>query len=156
MRINTGHRREVIYASRGFTLIEVMMVIAILGILTAVALPSYTQYVMRGRLVEATSALAGQRVKMEQFYQDNRTYTGTCVAGTVAPPIPNTANFTFACTIALDGQSYDIDATGAVGSSMAGFTLRVDQSNTRSTVAVPAGWQLPGANCWVQKKNGEC
>ena len=156
MQVDTFHKLKARFAGRCFTLIEVMMVIAILGILTAIALPSYTQYVMRGRLVEATSALAGQRVKMEQYYQDNRTYTGACTAGTIAPPIPNTGNFSFACNIPVDGQSYDIDATGAVGSSMAGFTLRIDQSNTRSTVAVPAGWQLPGANCWVQRKGGEC
>lgn len=144
------------HTDHGFTLIEVMMVVAILGILSAIAFPSYTQYVMRGRLVEATSALAGQRVKMEQFYQDNRSYTGACVTGTVAPPIAATENFTFACNIDGGGQAYTIDATGNAGTSMAGFTLRIDQSNTRSTVAVPADWTLPATNCWVQKKGGQC
>lgn len=156
MRHPSTNRLVLLNADHGFTLIELMMAVAIVGILSAIALPSYTQYVMRGRLVEASSALAGQRVKMEQFYQDNRTYTGACVAGTVAPPIAATENFNFACNIAIDGQSYTIDADGAGGSSMDGFTLRIDQSNTRSTVAVPAHWTLPATNCWVQKKGGQC
>ena len=60
----------------GFTLIELMIVVAIVGILATIAYPSYSDYVIRGRIPEATSALAAKRVQLEQFFQDNRTYVG--------------------------------------------------------------------------------
>src|SRR5450631_654421 len=71
---------------RGFTLIEVMVVVAIIAILAAIALPNYTDYVTRGRIVEATAGLGDARNKMEQYYQDNRTYPTACqIAGSGVP-----------------------------------------------------------------------
>src|SRR2546425_8114960 len=70
----------------GFTLIELMVAVAIVAILAAVALPNYTDYVRRGKIQEATSALLAMRVKTEQYFQDNRQYpTGGCVA---LPAVP--------------------------------------------------------------------
>ena len=100
--------------SRGFTLIELMIVIGIVAILAAIAIPSYTDYVRRGRITEAISTLAGMRVKMEQFFQDNRSYALACVAGTVAPQPANTAYWTYNCA-GLTLNTYLITATGAVG-----------------------------------------
>ena len=57
----------------GFTLIEVMIVVAIVAILSAIAIPSYRNYVIRGKIPEATSNLSGQAVKMEQYFEDNKT-----------------------------------------------------------------------------------
>ena len=61
-------------AAWGFTLIELMIVIAVVAILAAVALPAYGDYLRRGQLPEAFTNLADLRVKMEQYYQDNRSY----------------------------------------------------------------------------------
>ena len=55
--------------SRGFTLIEIMIVVAIVAILSAIALPSYSDYVLRSKLPEAFSALSDQRIRLEQYYQ---------------------------------------------------------------------------------------
>ena len=55
---------------QGFTLLEVMIVVVIVAILTAIAVPAYSEYVTRGRLAEAYATLGGQRVRMEQFYQE--------------------------------------------------------------------------------------
>ena len=64
--------------ARGFTLIEVMIVVAIVAVLAAIALPNYADYVKRGKIIEATSALSDLRTRYEQYYLDNRTYAGGC------------------------------------------------------------------------------
>jgi len=139
---------------RGFTLIELMIVVGIIAILAAIAIPSYSDYIRRSRITEAVSVLSGMRVKMEQYFQDNRTYAGACVNGTVAalPATDATSNFGFDCPTA-NGTSYVVRAQGQ--NSMTGFTYTINEQNARATVAVPTGWILT-ANCWVLKKDGSC
>jgi len=141
----------------GFTLIELMVTVAIIAILAAVALPSYTAYITRSKLAEATSNLLAMRTKMEQYYQDNRSYVGACVAGTVAALPTGLKYFTMTCPTLTDGPpaAYTVRADGQ-GSDLAGLTRTIDQTNTRRTVSVPAGWTMPATNCWVSKKTGDC
>jgi len=143
----------------GFSLIELMIVVAIIGVLAAIALPNYNEYITRSKITEAVSGLSDMRVKMEQFFQDNRTYAGACVAGTVAPLPAATSNFTFNCN--ADGGGSSLSATGymvrAVGiGSMSGFEYTIDQDNARRTFAVGSGWSGAGSTCWVTKKGGGC
>ena len=139
--------------TRGFTLIEIMIAVAIVAILAAVAVPNYTDYVLRGKLTEAVSGLSDMRVKMEQYFQDNRTYANACAAGTVAPLPATTSNFSFACSN-LSTTGYTVTATGR--GSMTGFVYSIDQTNTRTTVGVKTGWNGTGSSCWVIKKDGSC
>src|SRR3954465_4699886 len=85
----------------GFTLVELMSVVAIVAILSAVALPSYNAYVIRGKLSEGASALSDGRVKMEQFFQDNRSYNSATLAANGCPttlPFPATTTyFSYSC-----------------------------------------------------------
>lgn len=138
----------------GFTLIEVLIVVVIIGILAAVALPAYTNYVVRAKIQEATSNLLSMRVKMEQYYQDQRTYLGACAANTIAV-LPTGKYFTYTCPT-LTASTYTIQASG-IG-DLANLTLTINEGNVRKTVSVPAtgGWTLPASNCWIQKKTGEC
>ena len=136
---------------RGFTLIELLVTVAIVAVLASIALPAYRDYVTRGRLVEAYANLASQRVKMEQFYQDTRTYTGACTANTVAPPLPNTTNFNYAC--AINNQTYTISATGQATGGLTNFVFTIDEANNRRTTGVPSGW-TSNNNCWIRKKDG--
>jgi type IV pilus assembly protein PilE len=139
---------------KGFSLIELMIVVAIIGILTAVALPGYSDYVRRGKLTEAFSELASMRVKLEQYYQDNRTYVGACTAGTVAPLPSGTKYFTYTCPT-LSATLFTVQATGITAEGIGGFTYTIDQNNAKSTVALPSGWTTH-AGCWVRTKDGTC
>lgn len=142
-------------SARGFTLIEIMIVVAMVAILTAIAVPSYNEYTIRGRIPDATSGLATKQVQLEQFFQDNRTYLGSD-ANINRPCFNDTRNrnFDFSCTV-LTATTYTLQATGK--GSMAGFSFTVDQANQRQTTAVPAGWVAPAPNnCWVTRKGGVC
>lgn len=139
---------------RGFTLIEVLAVVVIVGVLAGIAYPSYRDYVVRSKISEAVSSLSDMRVKMEQFFLDNRTYVGACTAGTVAPLPASARYFAYACSN-LSATTYTVTATGAAGQGMSGFAYSIDQSNTRSTLAVPSGWTA-AASCWTLKKDGSC
>jgi len=140
---------------KGFTLIELLITIAIVGILASIAVPAYSSYITRGKITEAISGLGEMKVKMEQYFQDNRTYVGACAAGTVAPvPTGDRAKyFTFGCS-GLSASQYTVTATGY--GSMNGFIYTVDQNNTRTTTGMPAGWPTPPIACWVQKQDGSC
>lgn len=134
----------------GFTLIEVMITVAIVGILAAIAIPSYTEYVQRGKLVEAQSPLSTGRVRFEQWFQDNRTYVDTVTPHRACPA--STPNFAFTCT-GVSATDFTITATGIA--SMNGFAMTINQLNQKATTAVPTGWTTPSPNnCWVIKKSG--
>lgn len=152
---------------KGFTLIELMVTVVILAIIVSVAIPSYGDYVTRGKIPEATSTLSSLRVSMEQYYQDNRTYqSGTTTnCGVVMPTGMNAKNFAFAC-VAPTQNTFTITATGQAG--MVGFIYTVDNANNKQTTGAPAGWGAgatapagqippnPTINCWVTNKGGKC
>jgi type IV pilus assembly protein PilE len=138
----------------GFTLMEVMIAIAIVGILTAVALPQYNEYVRRSRIVEATNGINDFRTRMEQYFQDNRTYADGGACGVANPPGDA---FTFTCSGA-SATGYQMDAAGSASKGMGAFGYRLLVNAgvvTRSTQGLPSGWTSSGT-CWVVRKDGSC
>jgi len=151
---------------RAFTLIEVMIVVAIVAILAAVALPSYSDYVLRSKLTEAFNALSDARVKMEQSYQDNRRYAKTA-SGTDCPDLVanySTSSalkyFTIGCAVtvatATVDEGYTITATGVAGSPTALFIYAIDNKNYKTTTKTKWSATATTTSCWTAKKSGEC
>jgi type IV pilus assembly protein PilE len=148
---------------RGFTLIEIMIVVAIVAILAAIAIPSYQDYVTRSRIVEATSGLADARNKMEQFFQDNRTYPTGCVVQPAVPAatevqVTSLQNFDLTCGN-LGANTYTVTAAGK--GTMTGFTYTIDQQNVRTSAFSGTGASkgyTPAApnTCWVLRKGALC
>ena len=157
-RTFTATRRQ-----RGFTLLEIMVTVATLAILAAIALPNYFDYVTRGKIVEATSGLNDMRVRLEQYFADNRQYPTGCVASAAGPApsgkiyLPASIKY-FAFTCALTATTYTVTATGTASGGMAGFVYTINQASARNTASLPPGWAGAGSSstCWVTRKSGDC
>ncbi|MFT3813235.1 MAG: type IV pilin protein [Acidovorax sp.] len=144
-------------AQQGFTLIEVMVTVAIVAILAAIALPSYNDYIRRGQQAEAFNALSDFRAKMEQYYQDNRNYgTSTGCASDATASSWNgftpTQYFSYDCKITDTStyQAYSITATGRAG-QVNTDVYAIDQNGNRSTTQFKGA--AVTANCWLTKSS---
>ena len=138
--------------ARGFTLIELMIAVAVVGILATVAYPGYTDYSRRGKIAEAAGALGDFRTKMEQYFLDNRNY------GIASCGVPDSTgkHFNLTCELSPGGTGYTATATGVSSQGMGGFTYTVNELNVRtSTVTGVSGWS-GSTSCWVTKKGGVC
>lgn len=127
-----------------------MVVVAIVGILAAVALPAYSDYVIRGKIPDATSALATKRVLLEQFFQDNRTYVG---APACADDSASSRHFNFSC-IEQSATAFKLQAAGK--DTMAGFTYTINQAATKTSAITASGWAAESTSCWIIRKGGGC
>lgn len=117
---------------RGFTLIEIMVVVALIGILTAIALPSYWNSVMKSRRSSAQSALLDLASREARYYTANNAYIADLPTlgfptGTTAVPVPDGVNNHF----------YDVKAT--VSTDLSSYTL----------TAVPVSPQTKDTTCYT-------
>ena len=127
--------------NRGFTLIEIMIVIAIIGIIITIAAPSYTEYLKKGRRAEVVSLLSEQAQILERFYTKNNVYTG--ITGL------STGNDFYTLTPTIADQTFLLTATRKAGTTMAtdkcgDFTLT--NTGVRSMNNATTG--LTTKDCW--------
>lgn len=138
-------------AQNGFTLIELMIVVAIIGILSAIALPAYNSYIARGKIIEAHSLLADYRIKLEQSYQDNRNY-GTD-GGSCGSTPPTSEYFTLSCVAGNPAQTYTATASSKVGQGLGNnagdYTYTIIESNAKSTTKFKGSTVTK--SCWLVK-----
>ncbi|MGH8383966.1 MAG: type IV pilin protein [Pseudomonas sp.] len=128
-------------SNRGFTLIEIMIVIAIIGIVMTIAAPSFTEYLKKGRRTEVAGLLSEQSQILERFYSQKNAYTGA--AGL------SQGNDYYTITSTLTDQTYLLTAVRKAGTSMAtdkcgDFTIT--NTGVRSMVNAAAG--VTTKDCW--------
>lgn len=125
-------------SQRAFTLIELMIVVAIVAILAAIAMPSYNNYIIKSEIRTAQSELLALSLQFENRYQRTLAYPAITANNAAAVTTafqtwkPSSINFTFTAS-ASSATAYTVVATGVDRSRQAGCTITLTHTNTRTT-----------------------
>lgn len=134
---------------RGFTLIELMITVVIIGILAAVAYPSYTQYIVRANRSAAQSFMFAVANKQEQYMLDARSYASSLTALNLTAPaeVAGKYDVTVTSDMTTTPPSYLVTAT-PIGSQLSNDTkcgtLTLNQVGTKTK----SGTASTVADCW--------
>ncbi len=140
--------------TRGFTLLEMMITVAIVGILAAIALPSYSDYVTRSKIIDGTTKLGDFKAKMDKYFMDNRTYQNGAACG-VTPLVPAASDYFQITCVAPTATTFTVTATGIAAKGMpAAFVYTINEFSAK-TSAGPGG-KYTAATCWAVRKDGSC
>ena len=133
-------------ARRGFTLIELMVVLAVAAILSAVAFPSYQSQVAKGRRADAKQALVELAQKLERFYTERGSFAGASLGSGGLYPLVSSGGY---YSLAITSQSADgFTVTATPRGNQAGDACGVLGYNHLGDRSVAAGATLPLDQCW--------
>lgn len=136
-----------IKSQKGFTLIELMVVVAVVGLLAAIAYPSYQDYLRRSRRVDAQIALLAAAQSMERYYTENMSYSGA-TAGAVFQTSSNEGYYSLAFAAGSPTtNAFTITATPVSTSLQNGDKCGTFTINHLGTHGV-TNTQLNAADCW--------
>ena len=134
----------------GFTLIELMVVLLIVGILGAVAVPAYRQHVIRAQRTEAKTALLRLAANQERHYLQNNTYTDDLAALGFGAGVSENGVYTLSVPIA-DSVSYQAIAVPTPGGGRNGADMGQDEACARFTIDAAGrrdAFPDPDGTCW--------
>lgn len=136
-------------AMRGFTLIEVMVVVAVVAVLAAVALPNYFESVRKSRRAEAITALSTIAQRQENWRSNNPTYTADLSVSGLNVPNPPSGYYTLSVTFAA-ASSVSFTATATRAGAQSGDTRCGNFSLAASAgqYSYTSTGTLPAARCW--------
>ena len=125
-------------SNSGFTLIELMIVVAIIGILGAVAYPAYTSAVKKGQRADGIDSLLSLSASMEEFYMVNDSYSTATIATTIGSATSSDGLYTLSISQKSDFY-YKIQAAPVKGDSECG-NLLLDSTGKKTSSS--------GSGCW--------
>ena len=135
---------------RGFTLIEVMIVVAVLAVIAAIAFPSYMESVRKSRRADAKSALMAASQAMEKFYTERQTYIGAGLGAAATDVYPTTSPdgfYTLSFSVASTASAYSLQAAPTAGKGQTSDKCGTFSINQLGAKGVSGG-SLNAAACW--------
>lgn len=138
------HKRyfDTLAGMRGFSLIELMIVVTVIGILSAIVLPSYKNYILAASRADAQAILLETSQFMERYFSTNNTYTGAALLSAVVPKgaTGSAVKYDISFAIEPNGSTYTLQAVP---------TANQDEDKCGTLTLSSTGAQTPATQgCW--------